>query len=446
MNPEELKAAVAELRQKWEARAQGEWRVAGELYRGSDGGKHAFREIVSNHIACWIAKVQGFDDDYKGTYAANAEFIAAAHNHLPAILDEIQRLTAALANRDKQIADMDAELEAHATDRVNQRAEVARLTAELANRDARIEDMDAGLGTEALRAEVEKLRAALAEWRTKAETYDEQAALTIATLTQSLAEAEKERHEVAQDYARDTESYLAQIANLVGKNATLESKLKEAEKRAHLMGLDAHPITICPECNGTGIPKPPKQPQCCPIGHAKECACLLCQWRRSAYKKDAELLCESNYRYAEKARAEKAESLYGAENSKVAGLMTRWHEEIARREQAESVCAESENAIRHCPALSEWGPSTQEYLASRVAFLCNLYRNAVLDIQDHIARRERAEQTIGEREGLILRLWDAYSKDGNGEPVSFGRPNIANAIAQYRLVVAAIRAARDSAK
>ena len=49
---------------------------------------------------------------------------------LRAILAEHDRLTAENVNLRTQVSDMDAELEAHATDRVNQRAEVIRLTAD----------------------------------------------------------------------------------------------------------------------------------------------------------------------------------------------------------------------------------------------------------------------------------------------------------------------------
>jgi hypothetical protein len=55
-------------------------------------------------------------------------------------------------------------------------------------------------------------------------------------------------------------------------------------------------------------------------------------------------------------------------------------------------CDGAENAIRHCPALKEWGPSTYEHLASRVANLCNLYNacchtlSLIADERDRLKR------------------------------------------------------------
>ena len=62
------------------------------------------------------------------------------------------------------------------------------------------------------------------------------------------------------------------------------------------------PVTLCAECNGTCIPKPPKQPYCCPIGHARECQCTICQWRRYGYRKGEEI---------ERLKAELAEARKG---------------------------------------------------------------------------------------------------------------------------------------
>jgi len=55
----------------------GPWRIDPKIRRGTDGGKHAFLEIVNGSSLFWTAKVQTFDDD-KGEYAANARLIAAA--------------------------------------------------------------------------------------------------------------------------------------------------------------------------------------------------------------------------------------------------------------------------------------------------------------------------------------------------------------------------------
>lgn len=50
---------------------------------------------------------------------------------------------------------------------------------------------------------------------------------------------------------------------------------------------------------------------------------------------------------------------------------------LADHDRLETECVKAEEAIRACAALKEWGPSTSEYLASRVAFLCNLYAGCV---------------------------------------------------------------------
>lgn len=54
------------------------------------------------------------------------------------------------------------------------------------------------------------------------------------------------------------------------------------------------PITLCETCSGTGKMPGPDTAEypasgCCPIGHAKTCQCLVCQWRRAGYKKSEQL-------------------------------------------------------------------------------------------------------------------------------------------------------------
>ncbi len=64
-----------------------------------------------------------------------------------------------------------------------------------------------------------------------------------------------------------------------------------------------------------------------------------------------------------------------------------------RAEIAEEACKGAEAAIRACPALKEWGPSTLEHLASRVTFLCNLYDGNVhtIFLLDKALTEARAE-------------------------------------------------------
>jgi hypothetical protein len=50
---------------------------------------------------------------------------------------------------------------------------------------------------------------------------------------------------------------------------------------------------------------------------------------------------------------------------------------LSERNTLRKQLEEAENAIRLCPALREWGPSTPEHLASRVAALCNQYDGCV---------------------------------------------------------------------
>lgn len=66
----------------------GPWRIDPRIYRGTDGGKHAYVE-VSGPKLFWIAKVQTFDDD-KGEYAANARLISQS----PIMLEMLKLLQA----------------------------------------------------------------------------------------------------------------------------------------------------------------------------------------------------------------------------------------------------------------------------------------------------------------------------------------------------------------
>lgn len=73
----------------------GPWEVHPRLWRGKEGGSHAFLEIGSEVSAFWVAHVQTFDDD-KGEYAANAHLIAAAPEMYSA-LKEMREVLASCA-------------------------------------------------------------------------------------------------------------------------------------------------------------------------------------------------------------------------------------------------------------------------------------------------------------------------------------------------------------
>lgn len=74
---------LAELRRLWEAATPGEWALAWE------GGKTG---VLASMIGKLVAFIGNPDpsDGYEPTRKANGEFIAAAHNALPALLDELE--------------------------------------------------------------------------------------------------------------------------------------------------------------------------------------------------------------------------------------------------------------------------------------------------------------------------------------------------------------------
>jgi hypothetical protein len=88
---------------------------------------------------------------------------------------------------------------------------------------------------------------------------------------------------------------------------------------------------------------------------------------------------------------------------------------LAENQGLTKACEQAENAIRHCPALKEWGPSTPEHLASRVATLCNLYadnvRTTFLLVEERERLREEAEWAAGEIESYGR----TFNLDGLGD-------------------------------
>jgi hypothetical protein len=77
---EELKAVAAELRQKYAATTQGEWRV------GTDERVWADVDDQERGICC-----QSEFGQEQANWIADAEFIATAHKHVPGILDALER-------------------------------------------------------------------------------------------------------------------------------------------------------------------------------------------------------------------------------------------------------------------------------------------------------------------------------------------------------------------
>jgi hypothetical protein len=77
------KIDLAELRRLWEETTPGEWALAWE--DGKTG-------VLASMIGKLVAFIGNPDpsDGYEPTRKANGEFIAAAHNALPALLDELE--------------------------------------------------------------------------------------------------------------------------------------------------------------------------------------------------------------------------------------------------------------------------------------------------------------------------------------------------------------------
>lgn len=62
----------------------GDWHVEPRVQSRTEGGRHAFVEVVSDKSIFWLARVQTFDND-KGEYAANARLMAAGSAMLAAL-------------------------------------------------------------------------------------------------------------------------------------------------------------------------------------------------------------------------------------------------------------------------------------------------------------------------------------------------------------------------
>lgn len=93
----------------------------------------------------------------------------------------------------------------------------------------------------------------------------------VGRLKAELAEKEEKRRSEANDAWENWESVKRLKSELDRLNAFLG------------------PITWCLKCNGNGkdgVGRPEYQMgACCPIGHASECECLVCLWRRAGYVK-----------------------------------------------------------------------------------------------------------------------------------------------------------------
>lgn len=79
----------------------------------------------------------------------------------------------------------------------------------------------------------------------------------------------------------------------------------------------------------------------------------------------------------------------------------------------------AELAIKHCPALKEWMPSTVEYHGSRIAGICNLYAGCVRTLN---AVHERAEAAESELAALRAERGCSASESHQLVDYVFGRP------------------------
>jgi len=72
------------------------------------------------------------------------------------------------------------------------------------------------------------------------------------------------------------------------KLATALEAQQKAERERDELNSFIGPITLCKICNGTGKIGEDRAEypasNCCPLGHEKECQCLVCQWRRGFYR------------------------------------------------------------------------------------------------------------------------------------------------------------------
>lgn len=81
-----LRARIAGMLETEGRATQGDWTASDDhLYRGSEGGRHAYREIGSTTKAIWVARFQAFTDD-PGEYEANRQLAVAARNSFRPLL------------------------------------------------------------------------------------------------------------------------------------------------------------------------------------------------------------------------------------------------------------------------------------------------------------------------------------------------------------------------
>lgn len=134
-----------------------------------------------------------------------------------------------------------------------------------------------------------------------------------------------------------------------------------------LADVKAAPPTLCPKCQGTGT-------NCCPMGHAKECMCVICQWRRNQYSQEKQI---------EDLR-EQLETEKGTWRCFHCGF------ETASPAAAEAHFGERDDAEELTPLCRWWSKLSQEERAQQFQ-----------DLQQQLnAERDEAARLISENEGL----------------------------------------------
>lgn len=87
-----------------------------------------------------------------------------------------------------------------------------------------------------------------------------------------------------------------------------------------------------------------------------------------------------------------------------AALRERAEQAERERDERSLFCIGAENAIRSCPALKEWGPSTPEHLPSRVLALCHLYDGCVHTLGLIDDAKKKVEQSLAVEREQVKRL------------------------------------------
>ncbi len=88
---------LAELRRLWEAATKGKWSVEIDEYETDDDGTVIAGEISIPEINRTLHSTEWAESSDWQRDLDNAEFIAAAHNALPALLDELEAAREALS-------------------------------------------------------------------------------------------------------------------------------------------------------------------------------------------------------------------------------------------------------------------------------------------------------------------------------------------------------------